>query len=100
MNKAEMALKLAERMNIPKKQAEDFIEYFEEMVTRALQEGQEVTIAGFGTFSARIRSARMGVNPRKPQEKIQVPEVRVPKFKAGKALKDALKQKVNAVAGM
>jgi DNA-binding protein HU-beta len=93
MNKAELALKLADRMSIPKKVAEDFIEYFEELVTRALQDGDEVTIAGFGTFSGRTRTARMGVNPRKPQEKIQVPEVRVPKFKAGKALKDALKKK-------
>lgn len=92
MNKAELALRLAERMEIPKKQAEDFVEYFEDIVTKALVEGNEVTIAGFGTFSARTRSARMGVNPRKPSERIQVPEVRVPKFKAGKALKDALKK--------
>ena len=96
MNKAELALKLAERMNVSKKIAEDFIALFEELVTRALQEGGEVTIAGFGTFSARIRTARMGVNPRKPEEKIHVPEVRVPKFKAGKALKDALKKKTDA----
>ena len=92
MNKAELALRLSERMDIPKKQAEDFVEYFEELVTKALVEGNEVTIAGFGTFSARTRTARMGVNPRKPSERIQVPEVRVPKFKAGKALKDALKK--------
>ncbi len=92
MNKAELSLKLSLRMDIPKKQAEDFIEHFEDMVTKALTEGQEVTIAGFGTFSARTRSARMGVNPRNPSEKIKVPEVRVPKFKAGKALKDALKK--------
>lgn len=92
MNKAELALRLAERMDIPKKQAEDFVEYFEDIVTKALVDGNEVTIAGFGTFSARTRSARMGVNPRKPSERIQVPEVRVPKFKAGKALKDALKK--------
>ena len=92
MNKVELALRLSERMDIPKKQAEDFVELFEEIVTNALVEGQEVTIAGFGTFSARTRSARMGVNPRNPSERIQVPEVRVPKFKAGKALKDALKK--------
>jgi DNA-binding protein HU-beta len=92
MNKAELSLKLSERMDIPKKQAEDFIEHFEDTVTKALTEGQEVTIAGFGTFSARTRSARMGVNPRNPSEKIRVPEVRVPKFKAGKALKDSLKK--------
>ena len=97
MNKAELALRLAERMEIPKKQAEDFVEYFEDIVTKALVDGNEVTIAGFGTFSARTRSARMGVNPRKPTERIQVPEVRVPKFKAGKALKDALKKPKAAV---
>ncbi|MEK7183346.1 MAG: HU family DNA-binding protein, partial [Patescibacteria group bacterium] len=92
-----LALRLAERMEIPKKQAEDFVEYFEDIVTKALVDGNEVTIAGFGTFSARTRSARMGVNPRKPTERIQVPEVRVPKFKAGKALKDALKKLKAAV---
>lgn len=93
MNKAELALKLSEKLNVPKKAAEDIIETFEVVVTQALIVGDEVTIAGFGTFSARTRSARMGVNPRNPSEKIQVPAVRVPKFKAGKALKDALKGK-------
>ncbi len=93
MNKVELAMRLADLMSIPKKTAEHFIENFEEIVTHALKRGDEVTIAGFGTFSARTRTARMGVNPRKPAEKIQVPEVRVPKFKAGKALKDALKTK-------
>ncbi|MBP9827587.1 HU family DNA-binding protein [Patescibacteria group bacterium] len=99
MNKAELALRVAERMDLPKKTAEDFVEYFEQIVTKALVEGDEVTIAGFGTFSARTRTARMGVNPRNPSEKIRVPEVRVPKFKAGKALKDALKAKRQAPAG-
>lgn len=93
MNKAELALKLSEKLNIPKKTAEEIIEVFEMVITQTLVAGDEVTIAGFGTFSARLRSARMGVNPRNPKEKIHVPEVRVPKFKAGKALKDALKGK-------
>ncbi len=92
MNKAELSLKLSERLDIPKKLAEDLIENFEQLVVQALVAGDEVTIAGFGTFSARTRSARMGVNPRNPTEKIRVPEVRVPKFKAGKGLKDALKK--------
>jgi len=92
MNKAELSLRLAERLKISKKQGEDTIEVLEDIITKALVERGEVTIAGFGTFSTRVRSARMGVNPRKPSERIQVPEVRVPKFKAGKALKDALKK--------
>ncbi len=93
MNKAALAVKLAEKLQIPKKLAEDFIEYFEEIVTRALVNGEEVTIAGFGTFSARVRKGRIGVNPQKPTEKITIPSVTVPKFKAGKALKDTLKGK-------
>jgi DNA-binding protein HU-beta len=93
MNKAEFAMTLSEKLNVPKKTAEDIVDAFEHVITQTLMKGDEVTIAGFGTFSARTRSARMGVNPRNPQEKIQVPAVRVPKFKAGKGLKDALKGK-------
>jgi DNA-binding protein HU-beta len=93
MNKAQLALHIAEKLELPKKTAEDFIELFEDLITEALTRSEEVTIAGFGTFSSKIRSARMGVNPQKPSEKMQIPAVRVPKFKAGKALKDALKRK-------
>lgn len=92
MNKALIAETLAQRTGLSKKQAEDFIEAFMEAVTQALVEGQEVTLAGFGTFMPKFRSARMGVNPQNPTERIQVPAVVIPKFKAGKALKDALKQ--------
>ncbi|HLA26056.1 MAG TPA: HU family DNA-binding protein, partial [Patescibacteria group bacterium] len=60
-------------------------------ITSTIKSGGEVTITGFGTFSSKRREARMGVNPQKPQEKIQIPAVTVPKFKAGKTLKDALK---------
>lgn len=91
MNKALLALKLAERLDISKKLAEDFIAEFQEIVTTTLAHDEEVTIAGFGTFSSRIRSARKGVNPRNPSQVIDVPAVKVPKFKAGKALKDQLK---------
>jgi len=94
MNKAELALKISDKLNLPKKTAEDFIEVFEEIVTQTLMNDGEVTIAGFGTFSARVRRGRAGVNPQNPSEKIQIPSVRVPKFKAGKSLKDALKGKV------
>lgn len=93
MNKAELAVKLAEKLGLPKKTGEDFVALFEDMVTEALVNGDEVTIAGFGTFSSKLRSARMGVNPQNPTQKMQIPAVRVPKFKAGKALKDALKKK-------
>lgn len=93
MNKAELATRLAAKLDISKKLAEDFIASFEEIVTRTLVNGDEVTIAGFGTFSARLRKGRIGVNPQNPTEKITIPSVVVPKFKAGKALKDTLKGK-------
>jgi DNA-binding protein HU-beta len=93
MNKAEMVSKLAEKLGLSKKQVEDVIESFTEAVIEELKKGGEVTIAGFGAFSARQRAGRMGVNPQNPTEKIQIPPVVVPKFKAGKGLKDALKGK-------
>ncbi len=93
MNKAELVTKLAEKVGISKKQAEDTIEAFTDTVMATLKGGGEVTIAGFGSFSAKRRAARMGVNPQKPTEKMAIPAVTVPKFKAGKALKDALKKK-------
>lgn len=93
MNKVELATQLAEQLDISKKLAEDFIAAFEKTVTKALVRGEEVTIAGFGTFSARERKGRMGVNPQNPSESIEIPAVIVPKFKAGKALKDTLKGK-------
>jgi DNA-binding protein HU-beta len=93
MNKLGLATRLAEQLKISKKLGEDFVAAFEEIVTKALLRGEEVTIAGFGTFSARSRKGRMGVNPQKPSEPIEIPTVVVPKFKAGKALKDTLKGK-------
>ena len=93
MNKAELVTKLAEKVGISKKQAEDTIEAFTDTVMQTLKAGGEVTIAGFGAFSAKQRAGRMGVNPQNPSEKIQIPPVIVPKFKAGKALKDILKGK-------
>jgi DNA-binding protein HU-beta len=91
MNKAQLALRLSDELDISKKLAEDFVATFQEVVTDALKNDEDVTIAGFGTFSSRIRAARKGVNPRNPSEVIQVPAVKVPKFKAGKNLKDSLK---------
>ncbi len=93
MNKAELANRIAARLNLPKKTAEDVVELFEEIITAELVAGGEVTIAGFGTFSARERAGRKGVNPQNPSETIDIPSVTVPKFKAGKALKDSLKGK-------
>lgn len=93
MNKAELASRFAERLNLPRRTGDKIVELFQEIITQELTRGGEVTIAGFGTFSARRRAGRKGVNPRNPKEPMDIPSVIVPKFKAGKALKDALKGK-------
>lgn len=93
MNKAELINVISEKVGVTKKQAEDMIECFVDTVISELQKDGEVTIAGFGQFMAKTRAGRTGVNPQNPTEKIQIPPVRVPKFKAGKSLKDALKAK-------
>lgn len=92
MNKAELINVISEKVGVTKKQAEDMIECFVDTVTSELVKGEELTIAGFGQFMAKTRAGRTGVNPQRPTEKIQIPPVRVPKFKAGKGLKDALKK--------
>ncbi len=91
MNKAELAQVLAEKLNVSKREGEDMINTIVEVITMQLQKGEEVVLTGFGAFSVKMRAARTGVNPQNPTQKIQIPAVKVPKFKAGKALKDALK---------
>lgn len=93
MNKVELIDKLAEKVGMDKKDVMKVLEGFEDLVISSLQKGEEVTLTGFGTWLAKFRSARGGVNPQNPTERIQVPAVTVPKFRAGKTLKDALKKK-------
>lgn len=96
MNKALLAQEIAQRVGVSKKESEDMIEAFTDIVTATIKGGGEVTISGFGAFSAKTRKGRIGVNPQRPTEKIQIPSVTVPKFKAGKGLKDALKGRTPA----
>lgn len=91
MNKADLAQAVAEKLNLPKRQVEDTLNSLLDTIVAELKKGTEVVLTGFGAFSAKQRAARQGVNPQNPTEKIQIPAVTVPKFKAGKALKDALK---------
>lgn len=73
-----------------KKQAQDLVGAVIDTITKTLGRGEEVAITGFGTFRVVKRAARMGVNP-KTGEKIQIAASTVPKFKAGKNLKEAVK---------
>jgi DNA-binding protein HU-beta len=91
MNKQEIVDALANKMQTDKHNAEKMLESFVEVVTESLKNGQEVHISGFGSFVVTDRSARMGVNPQNPEQKIQIAATRVPKFRAGKGLKDAVR---------
>jgi len=92
MNKPELISSIADKTALEKSMVEKVLSSFEEVVTATLKEGGEVTLTGFGTFSAKHRAARMGVNPQNPTVKIQIAAVNVPKFKAGKGLKDAVRR--------
>lgn len=91
MNKVQLIETVSTKTGVNKKMVDDVLMGFEAVVIETLKTGGEVTLTGFGTFSARRREARMGVNPQKPSERMQIPAVTVPKFKAGKTLKDSLK---------
>lgn len=74
-----------------KKMAAQAVEAVFDIITNSLSKGEEVAISGFGAFKVSDRAARQGVNP-KTGEKIQIKATKAPKFKAGKALKDAVKK--------
>ena len=90
MNKTDLGHVVAERNGLTRKQGEDVVESMMNILMEELAKGNEITLAGFGAFSARLRKARGGVHPRRPTERIQVPDRMVPKFKAGRVLKDRL----------
>ncbi|MFA6106121.1 MAG: HU family DNA-binding protein [Patescibacteria group bacterium] len=94
MNKAQLIERIAAEAPSTRKDAEAMLEALVKVIISELKSGNEVRIAGFGTFIPRKRHSRGGVNPQKPSERIQIPEVTVAKFKTGKTLKDALKGKI------
>jgi DNA-binding protein HU-beta len=90
MTKDNLAEALAAKFELPKSKAVEMVNALFDTVTTSLSKGEEVSIAGFGAFKVSARKARSGVNPR-TGEKIQIAATKVPKFKAGKGLKDAVK---------
>ena len=90
MNKAEIIGKVHETLGGSKADAERAVETMISCIVDTLKQGNEVSIAGLGIFSANMRAARQGRNPR-TGEAIEVPAMRVPKFRAAKALKDAVR---------
>ena len=89
MNKNEFANAIAESANLSKADAERAIDALFKVVKAALKSGEDVSLVGFGTFTVRTRAARSGRNPR-TGETINIAASKVPAFKAGKALKDAI----------
>jgi len=89
MNKSELIEAVAQSADISKAAAARAVDGVLQSITNALQEGDQVTLVGFGTFSVRERAARTGRNPR-TGEAIQIKASKIPSFKAGKALKDAV----------
>jgi DNA-binding protein HU-beta len=90
MNKADLVNKLHDMLDCTKADAERAVEGLIDEITNTLKSGDEVSIAGLGIFSAKTRPARTGRNPR-TGESIEVPAMRVPKFRPAKALKDAVR---------
>ena len=89
MNKKELVAAVAEKSGCKKTEAEKVIEAFTEVITDELKAGGKVSLVGFGTFEVSERAAREGRNPR-TNESMTIPASKSPKFKAGKALKDAM----------
>lgn len=89
MNKAELINSVAATAEVSKKEAEAVITATLDAITAALKEGDKVQLVGFGSFEVKKRAARIGRNP-KTKEEIEIPATRVPVFKAGKVLKDAV----------
>ncbi len=90
MNKQALVEKIHAQLGGTKVQSEQVVETIISSITEALKKGEEVSLSGLGIFSAKMRNARQARNPR-TGETIQVPAMRVPKFRPAKALKDAVR---------
>ena len=91
MNKTELIAAVADKADLSKKDAEAAITATVDAIAEALTQGEKVQLVGFGSFEVKTRAARVGRNPRTGEE-IPISEAKLPVFKAGKALKDAVAQ--------
>ena len=91
MTKAELVTSIAEKTGLTKKDSEKALAAFVDTVTETLAKGDSIQLVGFGTFEVRERAAREGINPR-TKEEIEIAATKVPAFKAGRALKDAVSE--------
>ncbi len=91
MTKQELIEAIAQKAGVTKRAATIAMDTLIDSIGKSLKKGTKVTITGFGTFSVSKRSARSGVNPRNPTQKIHIPAMRTPHFKAGKTLKEMVR---------
>ncbi|MDE6314230.1 MAG: HU family DNA-binding protein [Lachnospiraceae bacterium] len=89
MNKTELIAAIAEKTELSKKDAEKAVKAFTDVVVEELKKGEKIQLVGFGTFEVSERAERTGRNPQTGAE-MKIPASKSPKFKAGKAFKDAL----------
>ena len=89
MNKAELIAAAAEQAGLSKKDTEAAIYAAIDAIVASLKQGDKVQLVGFGAFEVKARAARIGRNPR-TKEQIEIPASKIPVFKPGKALKDAV----------
>ncbi|MEX0877875.1 MAG: HU family DNA-binding protein [Candidatus Spechtbacterales bacterium] len=90
MTKDQLVSALAEKAGVSKKDAGNVLDAFTDIVTAALSKGDPVALTGFGSFQVSHRAARQGRNPQTGAT-LQIPAMNVPRFKAGKALKDSVR---------
>ena len=91
MNKTELNAAIAEKAELSKKDSEKALKAFVDVVTEELKKEHKIQLVGFGTFEVSSRSARTGRNPQTGEE-MEIAACKAPKFKAGKALKDAINE--------
>jgi len=89
VNKADLIDVVAESADLSKANARNAVDAVLNAITEALKEGEQVNLVGFGTFLVRERAERIGRNPR-TKEELKIPASKIPSFKAGKGLKDAV----------
>ncbi|MBU2025829.1 MAG: HU family DNA-binding protein [Patescibacteria group bacterium] len=90
LTKSQLIESVTQKTNQSKKDTEETIDALLEVITESIRQGKKVNFTGFGAFMVNERKGRTGINPQ-TKEKIQIPPTKVPKFKAGSALKQAVK---------
>ena len=90
MNKTQLVTEIATNAGLTKKDAAKALDAFTDIIQKELKKGNKISLMGFGSWEVKKRKARSGVNP-KTGEKIKIPARKVPKFNAGKDLKETVK---------